>query len=59
MNEYPQQYYYEYSPTQYQAMQLQGAMATIAGVVMLIALGAWAFSTVRKAVKGEEVKYPL
>jgi hypothetical protein len=51
--------YYVYSPTQYQAMQVQGIMGTLMGVVTLIALGAWAFSLVKKSLKGEEVKFPL
>ncbi|WP_059280077.1 hypothetical protein [Dehalococcoides mccartyi] len=58
MNEYPQQYYV-YSPAQYQAMQWQGTVGTLMGVVMLIAMGAWALSLVKKAFKGEEVKFPL
>ena len=57
MNQYPQEYYY--SPAEYQAMQWQGILGTLMGVVMLVAMGAWAFSQVRKAFKGEEVKYPL
>jgi len=58
MNEYPQQYY-EYSPAQYQAMQWQGILGTLMGVAMLVAMAAWAFSLVKKAFKGEEVKFPL
>jgi hypothetical protein len=58
MNEYPQQYYV-YSPAQYQAMQWQGILGTLMGVVMLVAMGAWAFSLVKKSLKGEEVKFPL
>ncbi len=58
MSYYPQQYY-TYSPAQYQAMQWGGVMGTLMGVVMLIALAAWAFSLVKKAFKGEEVKFPL
>ena len=58
MNQYPQEYYV-YSPDQYQAMQVQGIMGTLMGVVTLIALGAWAFSLVKKSLKGEEVKFPL
>jgi hypothetical protein len=58
MSYYPQQYD-EYSPAQYQAMQWQGVMGTLMGEVMLIALAAWAFSLVKKAFKGEEVKFPL
>ena len=58
MNQYPQEYY-TYSQAQYQAMQWQGIMGTLMGVVMLVAMGAWAFSLVKKAFKGEEVKFPL
>ena len=58
MNEYPQQYYV-YSPPQYQAMQWQGILGTLMGVAMLVAMAAWAFSLVKKAFKGEEVKFPL
>ena len=29
------------------------------GVTVLVALGAWALSLVRKAIKGEEVEFPL
>jgi hypothetical protein len=29
------------------------------GVAILVAMGAWALSLVKKAIKGEEVKYPL
>ncbi len=56
MSQYPQEYY---SPAQYQAMQWQGILGTLMGVVMLVAMGAWALSLVRKAFKGEEVKFPL
>ena len=58
MNQYPE-YYYTYSPQQYQVQQVQGMLGTLMGVAMLVAMGAWAFSLVRKALKGEEVKYPL
>lgn len=54
MNEYPLQYY-EYSPYQYQTLQVQG----IIGVIMMVAMGAWALSLVKKAFKGEEVRFPL
>ncbi len=58
MSQYPieQQSYYPY---QYQALQWQGVVGTLMGVVMLIAMGAWALSLVKKAFKGEEVKFPL
>jgi hypothetical protein len=58
MNQYPA-YYGTYSPAQYQVQQIQGVVGTVIAVAMMVAVGAWAFSTVKKAVKGEEVKYPL
>ena len=58
MNQSPQEYY-TYSPAQYQAMQWQGILGTLMGVAMLVAMAAWAFSLVKKAFKGEEVKFPL
>ena len=58
MSQYPE-YYYTYSPQQYQAQQVQGVVGTVIAVATMVALGAWAFSIVKKAVKGEEVKYPL
>jgi uncharacterized membrane protein len=57
MNQYPQDYYY--TPAEYQAVQWQGFLGTLMGIVMLVAMAAWAFSQVKKAFKGEEVKYPL
>ncbi len=57
MNQYPQEYYY--SQTQYQVMQWQGILGTLMGIAILVAMSAWAFSLVRKAFKGEEVKFPL
>jgi uncharacterized membrane protein len=59
MNGYPQEYDYQYTPAQYQAMQWQGIVGTLMGVAMLVAMAAWAFSLVKKAFKGEEVKFPL
>jgi hypothetical protein len=58
MSQYPV-YYYAYSPQQYQVQQVQGVVGTVIAVATMVALGAWAFSLARKAVKGEEVKYPL
>jgi hypothetical protein len=40
--------YYVYSPAQYQALQVQGIVGTLMGVVMLVATAAWAFSLVKK-----------
>jgi hypothetical protein len=59
MNQYPQGYYYGYTPVQYQVQQWQGLIGTLMGMAMLVAMGAWAFSQVKKAVKGEEVSFPL
>jgi hypothetical protein len=58
MSQYPE-YYYTYSLEQYQVQQVQGIVGTLMGVAMLVAMGAWAFSLVKKSLKGEEVKYPL
>ena len=58
MSQYPQEYY-EYYPAQYQAMQWQSIFNVLVGVAILIAMGAWALSLVRKAIKGEEVEFPL
>lgn len=62
MSQYPQEYYYAsayYTPEEYRAMQWQGVLGTLMGVAMLVAMAAWAFSLVKKAFKGEEVKFPL
>jgi uncharacterized membrane protein len=58
MSQYPEEYYVYY-PAQYQAMQWQGILGTLMGVAVLVAMAAWAFSLVKKAFKGEEVKFPL
>ncbi len=50
MNEYPEDYP-NYSPVSYQALQWQGILGTLMGVAVLVALGAWAFSLVKKAFK--------
>ncbi len=49
MDPYPQQY----SPTQW---EIPGG---VMGIIILVALAAWAFSLVRKAFRGEEVPFPL
>ena len=59
MNQYPVEYYPPMTEAQYQAMQWQGVLGTLMGVAMLVAMAAWAFSLVKKAFKGEEVKFPL
>jgi uncharacterized membrane protein len=53
------QYSLEYSSVQYQALQWQGILGTLMGIAVLVAMAAWAFSLVKKAFKGEEVKFPL
>ncbi len=57
MNQYPQ--YYPYTTTQYLAMQWEGILGALMGVAIMVAMAAWAFSLVKKAFKGEEVKFPL
>jgi len=55
VNYLPQQYY-GYYPTQYQPQFWQALVAGVIDIVIIIALGAWALSLVKKAVKGEEVE---
>jgi len=57
MNQYPQQGY-RY-PAQYQPQFWQGVFTALMGLAVLAAMGAWALSLVRKAIKGEEVEFPL
>ena len=59
MNDYQPQQYYGYYPTQYQPMFWQGLFTGLIGIAILVAMGAWALSLVRKAIKGEEVEFPL
>ena len=58
MSQYPQEYD-NYYLAQYQATQWQGIFTVLMGIVILVAMGAWALSLVKKAFKGEEVKFPL
>jgi len=51
----PQQYYYYY-PAEYQPQFWQAMVAGVIDIVIIVALGAWALSLVKKAFKGEEVK---
>jgi hypothetical protein len=51
----PQQYYYYY-PAQYQPQFWQALIAGAMDILILIALGAWVFSLMKKAFRGEEVK---
>jgi hypothetical protein len=50
----PQQYY-NYYPAEYQTQFWQAMIAGFIDLIILVALGAWAFSLVKKALKGEEV----
>ena len=54
----PQQDYGHY-PSEYQPMFWQAAFTGLIGIAILVAMGAWALSLVRKALKGEEVEFPL
>ncbi len=51
----PQQYYYYY-PAEYQPQFWQALIAGAMDILILVALGAWALSLVKKSFKGEEVK---
>jgi len=51
----PQQYYYYY-PAESQPQFWQAMVAGVIDIVIIVALGAWALSLVKKAFKGEEVK---
>ena len=57
MSQYPQEYYY--TPAQYQAAQWQSILGALMGIAVFVGMAAWAFSLVRKALKGEEVEFPL
>jgi len=59
MSQYPQQYESYYYPAQYQPLFWQTVFTGLVGIAVLAAMGAWAFSLVRKAFKGEEVEFPL
>jgi len=59
MNDYLPQQYYQYYPAEYQPQFWQAAFSGLVNIAILIAVGAWALSLARKAVKGEEVEFPL
>ena len=48
MSQYPSEYYNYYS-VRVPGPQWQGLIGTLIGVAMLVAMGAWAFSLVKKA----------
>jgi len=58
VNYLPQEYN-QYYPSEYQPQFWQAVFSSLISIAMLIAVGAWALSLVRKAVKGEEVEFPL
>ena len=55
---YQPQQYYGYYPAQYELQFWQALVAGVIDLVIMIALGAWALSLVKKALKGEEVELP-
>ena len=57
MSYLPQQYYYYY-PVEYQPQFWQAIVAGVIDIAIMIALGAWALSLVKKAFRGEEVELP-
>ena len=60
MNEYlPEQCYSYYPQQQYQPMFWPTAFSGLVGVAILVAMGAWSLSLVKKAARGEEVEFPL
>ena len=63
MNQYPQQYYpqqsHYYPAAYYWTAQLQDLIPVVVGIAVMVAMGAWALSLVKKAFRGEEVKFPL
>lgn len=58
MNGYLPQQYYGYYPSEYQPMFWQAIVGGVIDIVIMVALGAWALSLVKKALKGEEVELP-
>ena len=55
---YQPQQYYNYYPYEYQPQFWQTIVAGVIDIVIMVALGAWALSLVKKALKGEEVELP-
>lgn len=58
MNGYLPQQYYGYYPAGYQPLFWQALFGVVIDIVILVALGAWALSLVKKALRGEEVELP-
>lgn len=59
MNEYPQQYTVYYPASYYWPMFFEELVPVVMGIAVMVAVGAWALSLARKALKGEEVGFPL
>ena len=59
MSQYPQQYQGYYDPAQYQPLFWTTVLEGLIGIAVAVAMGAWAFSLVKKAFQGEEVEFPL
>ena len=63
MNQYPLQYDPQqntyYPAAQYWTTQFEELIPIVVGIATMIAVAAWAFSLMKKAFKGEEVKFPL
>jgi hypothetical protein len=55
VSQYPQEYY-SYYPNQYQPAFWQALIAGIVDLIIIAAMAAWAFSLIKKSLKGEEVK---
>jgi len=55
MNYLPQQYY-SYYPAQCQPQFWQAIVAGAIDIAIMVAIGAWALSLVKKAFRGEEVE---
>jgi hypothetical protein len=55
MSYLPQQYY-GYYPSEFQPQFWQAIVAGVIDIAIMVALGAWALSLVKKALKGEEVE---
>ena len=54
MNYQPQQYYSYYPAEPYQPQFWQALVAGVIDIVIMIALGAWALSLLKKSCRGEE-----
>ena len=55
MSQFPEQYY-GYQSYQYQPAFWQALIAGVIDLIIIAAMAAWAFSLVKKSLKGEEVK---